>query len=35
VGINSFKELTRRFEGLGFAIPIDVAFDEFRHHIDP
>lgn len=32
-GINSFKELTRKFEGLGFAIPINVAFNEFAEHI--
>ena len=34
VGINTFKKLTRNFEGLGFAIPIDVAIDEFQAHID-
>ena len=34
-GINSFKELTRKFEGLGFAIPINVAFNEFAEHIRP
>ena len=33
VGINSFKKLTRNFEGLGFAIPIDVATNEFKAHI--
>jgi len=35
VGINSFKKLTRRFEGLGFAIPIDVAIEEFKSYINP
>ncbi len=29
VGINTLKELTRNFEGLGFAIPIDTAIAEF------
>jgi len=29
VGINTLKQLTRNFEGLGFAIPIDTAYDEF------
>jgi S1-C subfamily serine protease len=28
-GINTFKLLTRKFEGLGFAIPIDQAINEF------
>jgi len=28
-GINTFKLLTRKFEGLGFAIPIDQALNEF------
>lgn len=35
VGINSFKKLTRRFEGLGFAIPIEVALNEFSGHLGP
>jgi V8-like Glu-specific endopeptidase len=30
IGINSFKQLTRKFEGLGFAIPIQTAINEFR-----
>jgi len=30
IGINTMKELTRGFEGLGFAIPIQVALKEFR-----
>ena len=29
VGINTFKKLTRKFEGLGFAISIMVAMDAF------
>ncbi|MGB9498658.1 MAG: S1C family serine protease [Dissulfuribacterales bacterium] len=29
VGSNTLKELTRNFEGLGFAIPIDTAIAEF------
>lgn len=29
IGINTFKELTRNFEGMGFAIPIGTALDEF------
>ena len=35
LGINSFKKLTRKFEGLGFAIPIGVAMDAFDGHIRP
>jgi len=34
VGINSFKQLTRHFEGLGFAIPIRVAISEFGAYLD-
>jgi V8-like Glu-specific endopeptidase len=33
VGINTFKKLTRKFEGLGFAIPIRKALQEFRSHL--
>ncbi len=29
IGINTFKRLTHKFEGLGFAISITVAMDEF------
>ena len=29
IGINTFKQLTHKFEGLGFAISITVAFDAF------
>jgi S1-C subfamily serine protease len=35
VGINTFKKLTRSFEGLGFAIPIQAALQEFSHYLDP
>ena len=30
LGINTFKKLTHKFEGLGFAIPISVAWHEFE-----
>jgi len=33
VGINTFKELTRKYEGLGFAIPIERAYQEFRSYL--
>lgn len=33
LGINTFKRLTRKFEGLGFAIPIHVAIEEFAPHL--
>lgn len=33
VGINTFKRLTRKFEGLGFAIPIRTALQEFKSHL--
>jgi V8-like Glu-specific endopeptidase len=33
VGINTFKKLTRKFEGLGFAIPIRKALQEFKSHL--
>jgi S1-C subfamily serine protease len=33
IGINSFKQLTRKFEGLGFAISIQTAIDEFREEL--
>lgn len=32
-GINTFKQLTRKYEGLGFAIPIDQAFAEFSRYL--
>ncbi len=35
IGINTFKQLTRKFEGLGFAIPIDTALKEFSRHLRP
>ena len=31
IGINTLKMLTRQFEGLGFAIPIDTAVSEFEN----
>lgn len=33
VGINTFKQLTRKYEGLGFAIPIERAYQEFRRYL--
>ncbi len=33
VGVNTFKQLTRKYEGLGFAIPIRTAFDEFGKYL--
>ncbi|UCD82987.1 MAG: trypsin-like peptidase domain-containing protein [Desulfobacterales bacterium] len=30
IGINTMKMLTRNFEGLGFAIPIETAMTEFQ-----
>jgi len=32
-GINTFKQLTHKFEGLGFAIPIRRALDAFSQHL--
>lgn len=32
-GINTFKQLTYKYEGLGFAIPIEKAFNEFRRFL--
>jgi S1-C subfamily serine protease len=29
IGVNTMKLLTRQFEGLGFAIPIETAISEF------
>jgi S1-C subfamily serine protease len=29
IGINTFKKITHKFEGLGFAISIKVALDAF------
>ncbi|MDA8137523.1 MAG: trypsin-like peptidase domain-containing protein [Desulfobacteraceae bacterium] len=29
LGVNTFKQITYKFEGLGFAIPIDVVLKEF------
>lgn len=33
LGVNTFKTLTRKFEGLGFAIPIETALGEFGRHL--
>lgn len=33
LGINTFKRLTRNYEGLGFAIPIQHALEEFESHL--
>ena len=33
VGINTLKELTRKFEGMGLAIPIDTALGEFASEL--
>lgn len=33
VGINTFKKITRKFEGLGFAIPIQKAFQAFSRYL--
>uniref|UniRef100_UPI00405612BD trypsin-like peptidase domain-containing protein n=1 Tax=Candidatus Electronema sp. TaxID=2698783 RepID=UPI00405612BD len=33
IGVNTMKELTRKFEGLGFAIPIETVFAEFKEHL--
>ena len=35
LGINTFKKLTRKFEGLGFAIPIEVVWKDFSGHLPP
>ncbi|MBR9980844.1 MAG: trypsin-like peptidase domain-containing protein [Desulfatitalea sp.] len=33
LGINTFKALTHKFEGLGFAIPIETALEAFSDHL--
>lgn len=33
LGINTFKKITHKFEGLGFAIPIQRALDEFSRFL--
>ncbi|CAB5079291.1 Putative serine protease [Olavius algarvensis associated proteobacterium Delta 3] len=35
IGINTFKQLTRKFEGLGFAIRIDIVLNEFSGYLNP
>ncbi|MCI5136897.1 MAG: hypothetical protein D3922_00440, partial [Candidatus Electrothrix sp. AR1] len=34
IGVNTKKLLTRKFEGLGFAIPIRIVFAEFEDYLD-
>ena len=34
IGVNTFKRLTYKFEGLGFAVLIDRVFNEFEKYID-
>ncbi|MDY6823875.1 MAG: hypothetical protein SWH68_08820 [Thermodesulfobacteriota bacterium] len=33
IGINTLKQLTRKFEGLGLAIPIRTALQEFDAYL--
>ena len=33
LGINTFKKLTHKFEGLGFAIPVSLVFSEFSQYL--
>jgi V8-like Glu-specific endopeptidase len=33
IGINTMKLITRKFEGMGFAIPIGRAFQEFSNYV--
>ncbi len=33
LGVNTFKQLTHKFEGLGFAISIDTVLTEFRAYL--
>ncbi len=33
LGVNTFKKLTHKFEGLGFAIPIETVIREFGAHL--
>ncbi len=33
LGINTFKRLTHKYEGLGFAIPIHIAIEEFAPYL--
>ena len=34
IGINTMKVLTHKFEGLGFAIPLRKALQEFKQHLN-
>lgn len=33
LGVNTFKEITHKFEGLGFAIPIETVLGEFGNYL--
>ena len=33
IGINTFKKITHKFEGLGFAIPVTVIWREFEDYL--
>jgi S1-C subfamily serine protease len=33
IGINTMKQITRKFEGMGFAIPVWTALEEFRRYL--
>jgi S1-C subfamily serine protease len=33
IGVNTKKLLTRKFEGLGFAIPVSIVFSEFHNFL--
>jgi len=33
IGINTMKKLTHKFEGIGFALPIDLALEEFKEYL--
>ena len=33
IGINTMKLITHKFEGIGFAIPLSIAFEEFDHYL--
>lgn len=33
MGVNTFKQITHKFEGLGFAIPMDAALREFEAYL--
>jgi serine protease Do len=35
IGINSMKLITQKFEGIGYAIPIRRALEEFKRYLEP